>query len=111
MTTETTEPLLIVLHRLEPGCLGPDGALHIEQFCELAQKALRSHAADICQWQLQPRFDKSLPEMSYFLGSKQLSKEQTDRYLEMFSEEIDAFEERFHGKLTQLINMYLARKR
>ncbi|WP_237158852.1 hypothetical protein [Shewanella khirikhana] len=102
--------MLLILHRLEPGCLGPDGADHVEQFCQLAEKAIQGLAPEVCQWQLVPRFDKSLPEMSYFLGSKQLTKEQTDRYLEMFSLEIDEFEERFHAKLTQLINQYLARK-
>lgn len=110
MASQESKPMLLILHRLEPGCLGPDGIDHVEQFCELAEKAVQTLAPQICAWKLVPRYDKSQPEMSYFLGSKQLTKEQTDRYLEMFSMEIDEFEEKFHGKLTQLINQYLARK-
>ncbi|WP_372871790.1 hypothetical protein [Shewanella sp.] len=108
---ENDKPImLLILHRLEPGCLGPDGLQHVEQFCMLAEKSIQGLAPEVCHWKLVPRIDKALPEMSYFLGNKQLTKEQTDRYLEMFSLEIDEFEEKFHAKLTQLINQYLARK-
>ena len=35
---------LAVIYRVEPGCLGPEGAAHIEGFCQFAQlhEALQS---------------------------------------------------------------------
>ena len=29
---------LTVIFRLEPGCLGPDGEDHVEEFCKFAEK-------------------------------------------------------------------------
>ncbi|QYJ77065.1 MULTISPECIES: hypothetical protein [Shewanella] len=102
--------MLQIHHRLEPGCLGPDGVNHVEAFCRLAQEAMKQVSPGICRWQLEPRYDKRLAEMSYFLGAKQLTREQAGKYLQLFGEDIDSFEERFHDKLTQLIHQYLARK-
>lgn len=31
-----------LMYRVEPGCLGPDGANHIEDFCRFANKHIKS---------------------------------------------------------------------
>ena len=49
---------LTVIYRVEPGCLGPEGATHIEGFCQFAQPLVAAHTPAFMQWQLQPRFDK-----------------------------------------------------
>ncbi|NMH64044.1 hypothetical protein [Shewanella salipaludis] len=100
---------LTLLCRLEPGCLGPDGAQHIEAFCTLAQQALQSYRADIAIWQLTPRYDKRLSEMSYRLGDRPLTPAQSDKYLALFNLSLDEFEEKFQDKLTGLITQFLAR--
>jgi len=101
---------LTLLARLEPGCLGPDGLKHIESFCVLAQKSVQSLAPGVCSWHLVPRYDKTLPELEFSVANKQLSREQADRFLEVFELEIDSLEERFHTKMAQLINQFLARQ-
>ena len=101
---------LSVLCRIEPGCLGPDGLSHIESFCLVAQHAIQYFDADVSMWVLVPRYDKSLDEIQYSVGSKLLSAEQTAKYMKAFGRDLDAFEERFHDKLTVMINQFLARK-
>jgi len=101
---------LVILYRLEPGCLGPDGIDHIEVFCLIAQKALQSLNADICQWQLTPRFDKSLDEAQYSLAGKILTKDKAIKYMHACNAELSQLEEFFEDKLTELINKYIARK-
>ncbi|QSX38929.1 hypothetical protein [Shewanella sedimentimangrovi] len=101
---------LTLLARLEPGCLGPDGLSHIAAFCALAQRSVQALAPGVCQWRLEPRLDKTLPELEFSIANRQLSREQADRYLELFDLEIDSLEERFHTKMAQLINQFLARQ-
>ncbi|MBB1270449.1 hypothetical protein [Shewanella sp. SR44-3] len=108
--TKIIDNKLVILCRLEAGCLGPDGVDHIETFCLMAQKALVTHEAEVCHWLLEPRFDKSLEEFQYGLKGKMLTKEQTKKYLAHAGREWDNFEEKFEDKLTQLINLYIARK-
>ena len=45
---------LAVIYRVEPGCLGPEGAAHIEGFCQFAQPLVAAHTPAFMQWQLQP---------------------------------------------------------
>jgi hypothetical protein len=101
---------LSVLCRVEPGCLGPDGVEHIETFCLLAQQAIQYLDADVSTWILVPRYDKTLDEMQYSLGSKILTEDQASRYMVLLGRDLSAFEERFQDKLTSLISQYLARK-
>ncbi|GIU54107.1 hypothetical protein [Shewanella sp. KT0246] len=101
---------LIVLYRLEPGCLGPDGTDHIETFCNLAQQALAAFDTDSCQWFLEPRFNKQLNEMAYCLANKMLTREQAAKYLARLGDDLEQVQESFEDKLTLLINQYIARK-
>ncbi|WP_434926134.1 hypothetical protein ACRWQM_08775 [Shewanella sp. HL-SH5] len=101
---------MVILYRLEPGCLGPDGIDHIEIFCSIAERALQSLNADICQWQLTPRFDKSLDELQYSLAGKILTKDKAAKYVLACDADLAQLEEFFEDKLTELINKYIARK-
>lgn len=47
MASQDSNVMLLILHRLEPGCLGPDGADHVEQFCQLAEKAIQGLAPEV----------------------------------------------------------------
>ena len=40
----TNKAVVEVIYRLEPGCLGPDGAQYITEFCQFAQPLVSSHA-------------------------------------------------------------------
>lgn len=100
---------LIVQFRLEPGCLGPDGADFVEDFCLQANKVMKVVDAEFVIWQIIPRFDKSLPEIEYFIADKVLSRDKADKYLELFDKELDEFELHLDEKLTALVDAYLAK--
>lgn len=98
---------LTVTFRIETGCLGPDGESHISDFCSLAQEEIESIDADFVHWVLVPRSDKSLPEMQYRVGNKNLTHKQAEKYLNIFEKKLDEFEGHLHDKLAQLIDEYL----
>ncbi|MDO6776202.1 MULTISPECIES: hypothetical protein [unclassified Shewanella] len=104
------ESKLIVLYRLEPGCLGPDGMEHIQIFCDLAQQMLASLDTATCQWFLEPRYNKQLDEMAYCLANNMLSREQATKFMVRFGDDLEQAQEAFEDKLTLLINQYLSRK-
>lgn len=103
------EKKLNVLYRVEPGCLGPDGPKKIEDFCEYAKKEVENLDANFVHWDILPRFDKTLPEMEYKALNKNLTHDQADRYLAVFEQSLDEFEEHLHDKLGVLIENYLGR--
>lgn len=112
---KTTLPLpqekkLSILCRVEPGCLGPDGADHIVEFCAFTQKAIESIHSDFVHWSIVPRDDKSLPEMAYQINQKKLNHDKAAKYLALFNKNLDEFEGRLHESLAHLINQYLGRK-
>ena len=98
---------LTVIFRIEPGCLGPEGESHIDEFCGFAQKKVELIDADFVHWVLTPRKDKSLPEMQYQVSDKVLSHDQAGRYLDVFKKSLDEFEEHLHDGVTHLIDQYL----
>lgn len=101
------EKQLIVMARVEPGSLGPDGLDKIEAFCRFANKNLVTSAQYYTRWQIIPRYDKTLPEIEYFISHKKLTPIQAGKYLDFFDNNIDNFEEEFYCKLTTLIEQYL----
>ncbi len=101
------EKKLTVLFRVEPGCLGPSGKDHIEEFCKLALTEIATIDADYVHWEVVPRYDKSKAEIQYKINNKNLNHEQAAKYLAKFSKHLDDFEENFHGKLVQLIEGYM----
>ena len=103
------EKKLSVICRVEPGCLGSDGAKHIEAFCSFAQKEYAPIDADFIHWEITPRLDKSLAEMQYRVGDRGLTHAQAARYLALFEKDLDQFEESMHLKLGDLIEQHLGR--
>lgn len=97
---------LNVLFRVEPGCLGPDGINHVERFCKYA--ALRMDASYI-RWVITPRYDKSLPEIEYKVGNKQINPYQAQQYLIVLDKSMEDFEEILQEKLAELIDEFLGR--
>jgi hypothetical protein len=101
------EQKLTVLCRIEPGCLGPEGEAHIQEFCDFAQKQVESIDADFVHWELVPRHDKTLPEMQYKINGKKLSHDKAEKYLALFKKELDVFEDHLHEKVAHLVDEYL----
>ncbi|MFW2373149.1 MAG: hypothetical protein ACN4GM_08510 [Gammaproteobacteria bacterium] len=93
--------------RIEPGCLGPDGKQHIDEFCRFAQKQIESIDADFIHWVLIPRHDKLLAEIQYKINNKILSQDQAQKYLAMFDKNLDQFEEHLNETLSSLIEQFL----
>lgn len=103
------EKKITVIFRIEPGSLGPDGKEHVEEFCEFAQTQLQACAEDYLNWIIVPRFDKTLAEMKFQLGNKVLNEQQTVKYLNMFGEDFDHFEEQLEDNLEAIINQFFGR--
>ncbi len=100
---------LEAVYRLEPGCLGPDGAQYIEEFCQFAQPLVSAHAPAFMRWVLTPRFDKSLPELQFRLGSRNLSEDQADRLCSTYQTDTDTLVEELNHHLMLLIDQYFGR--
>lgn len=100
---------LTVVFRVEPGCLGPNGADLVEPFCPFAEKALASLDSDFVYWHIVPRTDKSLPEVEYKVGQKKLNHDQAAKYVAVFGKNLDEFEEHFHDQIAVLIDQYMQR--
>ena len=103
----THERKLTVVFRLESGSLGPDGDNLIEDFCKTAQTHLSNLDNEYINWEIVPRYDKTLPERQYKINNKLLSQEMAKRYLAMFDRQIDLFEDNLDDQLGELINKYL----
>ena len=98
---------ITVVIRVEPGCLGPDGSDHIEKYCNAAQIEIESIDSGFVNWEVIPRFDKSLPEIQYKAADKMLTHDQAAKYLELFNRKIDEFEDYANEKLAIQIDQYL----
>ncbi|MCF6282620.1 MAG: hypothetical protein L3J28_10520 [Candidatus Polarisedimenticolaceae bacterium] len=100
---------LVVVCRVEAGCLGAKGGDHIEAFCHFAQKEYAALGSDYIRWEIVPRHDKSLPEMQYRVNEKKISRDQAAKYLNVFKKKLGEFEDHMHDKLGGLIEQYLGR--
>jgi hypothetical protein len=112
MTYELPLPLykkLTVMFRVEPGCLGPDGKDHIEDFCKYAKKKVSGLHSDFIRWVITPRWDKTLPESEYKTNNKRLDHDKAEKYLSIFGQQLDDFEESLQDKLAEMIDEYLGR--
>ncbi len=105
----TPEKKLNVLYRVEPGCLGPDGIQQIEDFCRFAEIEVKTVDSELIHWEIVPRYDKKLDEMTYRVMGKKLSYQQAEKYLTIFDKSLDNFEEHLHEKLAELIEKFLGR--
>ncbi len=100
---------VVVLYRVEPGCLGPDGKSLIEAFCKFANEAFGTLFAQHVELLFVPRYDKSLAEIQYQYNGKNLSGEMAKKFFNAQSVEIDDFEEQLNDRLSGLIDTFLAR--
>lgn len=105
----TQDKKLNVIFRVEPGCLGPEGADHIDSFCKHAQTVMEPIDSGFVHWEITPRNDKALPEMQYRITNKNMSHDQAEKYLALFDKSLDEFEGHLHDKLAMLIDEYLKR--
>lgn len=100
---------IVILYRLEPGCLGPEGREFIVEFCQFAAPLIASQSPAFMRWQLEPRFDKTLPEWQCHFHGKVISEAQAARLLAHFSTDIDALIEQLNEHLTLMIDQYFGR--
>lgn len=98
---------LLVTYRVEPGCLGPNGANVVIGFCRFVQEEIRSLDENFVSWNILPRDDKKLPEMEYQILGKKMSHTQAEKYLERFGKSLDEFETALISKLAELIDQYM----
>jgi hypothetical protein len=96
-----------LMYRVEPGCLGPQGVSHIEDFCRFANKHIKSPFYG--QLLFLPRYDKQKGERQYSVKSRNLSQVQAKAYLNHFEINIDDFEEQLDELLTKAIDLYFKR--
>ena len=99
--------ILFVTCRIEAGCLGPKGNEYIVDFCTYAQSELRTFASDHMNLNVEPRNDKTLPEMQYTLADKRISHLQAKKYLARFDKIPEGFDDNFSDKLETLITEYM----
>ncbi len=100
---------LTVVYRIEPGCLGPKGNELVEDFCLFAQQKFEPVNANIINWIITPRLDKSLPELQYQIQDKLLTTDHAARYLSMFDTDITEFEEHMEETLVESIEQFMDR--
>lgn len=104
-----SEKKLTIVYKMEPGCLGPAGPELIEEYCHFAQQKIETIDSNFVNWMIQPRFDKSLPEIQYLINGKELKPAMVKKYLALFDREIDNFEEQYNDKLMDYIDQFLNR--
>jgi len=100
---------LTVFYKMEPGCLGPDGVSLIEAYCQFAQTRLEKLDDSFVIWVVEPRYDKSLPEVQYKINGRELISNMAERYLAAFDRELDEFEDSFNKILTEAIEEFVCR--
>ena len=101
---------LDILLRVEPGSLGPDGLDFVEGFCQVAEKAMQQTRGTHFNWEIVPRYDKSLPEITYFINQKRLSDERIEQWLERLGTNMAEMEESSMLAISNLIDRYLGHK-
>ncbi len=100
---------LLIMYRIEPGCLGPQGIDYVEEFCVFAKQKLKDRHSHCLRWTIKPRYDKSLPELEFQLKNVVVSREHATKYMDSFDIDIDAFEEELEEGLADLIDVFFER--
>ncbi|MDD1794235.1 hypothetical protein L4D06_16730 [Enterovibrio makurazakiensis] len=98
---------LSVICRLEPGCLGPQGADKIDDFCQYITQEMQALNTDHIALDVVPRNDKSLPEMQFNVLGKKMTQDQAAKYLSSLDHSLDDFETALESKLEALIDQYM----
>ena len=100
---------LLVLYRIEPGCLGPQGVEHVEAFCTFAKATLKHKHSEFLRWTIKPRYDKSLPELEFQIKNTVISRQHAQKYLSSFSVELADFETSLEEELADLVDAFFER--
>ena len=103
----TDDKKIRLMYRVEPGCLGPQGTSHIEDFCRYANKHIKSPY--YCQFVFLPRYDKQVNERQYSVNSRNLSQVQAKAYFNHFEIDIEDFEGQLDELLSKTIDLYFKR--
>lgn len=103
------ERKLMVTYRVEPGCLGPEGKQHVEDFCHFAELGVKNLDADWVHWHIIPRYDKTLKELEYGVNGKRLNHDKADQYLSIFGQSLDEFEHHLEERLATLVDEFFTR--
>lgn len=105
--TSNTEQKIQVTIRVEPGSLGPDGLDHVEGFCQVAQCYFDKLYTETLQWQVIPRYDKSLPEIEYCYLNRTLNEDQANKMLSLINKDVDSMDEETMQHIANLIDKFL----
>ena len=107
--TQKADQKLRILYRLESGCLGPKGEIHVNAFCQYAKAELAELFPNIIEWNIEPRLSLQEPETNYQLINKSISREQARTYLNALGKDIDDVEAKLFRSISDSINHYLGR--
>lgn len=99
---------LTILFRVEAGCLGPEGASIIKDFCRYAQQENPQINPKYLHWIIDHRENSSQAEIEYQVGNKVLPRDKAEKYLNLFEMKIDDIESELFDKTTSLIETYRA---
>ena len=98
---------LTLIVRVESGCLGPNGADVVDDFCCKAHQEFESLYSGFITWRIESRDDKAKPEMDYYIANKRLDNVKAAKYLTLFDQSLAEVEMAAEDKLAGLINGYL----
>jgi hypothetical protein len=104
------ENKLNILIRVEPGSLGPDGLDHVEPFCDVAKRYYSRLYTELVDWDVLPRYDKTLPEMEFTINGRPLTSQQTEKMLQLVNKDEEQIEMEVMDHLAKLIDKYLGHK-
>lgn len=100
---------LLVLYRIEPGCLGPQGMDYVEDFCVFAKQKLKDKYGHCLRWTFKPRYDKSLPEVEFQIKNTVVSRDNAAKYMDSFNIDFAEFEEELDEAIADLVDAFFER--
>ncbi len=98
---------LLVECRVEGGCLGPDGASHVDDFCYFAETEFWNFHPGKVTWKFLRRQNSQQAEVEYKLIGKKLSRPQASQYLDVLGIDMSEFESGIDDRLIALIERYM----
>lgn len=98
---------LLVECRVEGGCLGPEGASHVDDFCYFAETEFQPFHSEQVTWKFLRRQNSQHAEVEYKLIGKKLSHQQASKYLDLFGIDMSEFESDIDDRLIALIERYM----
>lgn len=101
---------LLIMFRVEPGCLGPHGKEHVDEFCHFAEQQFALAGMAMLGFSIIPRHDKKLPEVEYQLGGRKLSDAQANKYLSLFNMSLAQVMEQSSENLSTFIDQFCGRR-